>query len=154
MYHLCCWCGGVCIGMGAMIAHGGNDCPNASEVTWWIWVESTFTKSQPNITKHELNAWFMGCSALYSIVPLGGGRVTRFRFVFGPLNVFVHFTWGRWGKFSKQATLWRWLSNWWWSLAVTKQLYEWFNPSVCPSIRLPHLFDNVPVIISSWNFQG
>ena len=25
--------------------------------------------------------------------------------------------------------------------------------SVCPSIRLSHLFHNVPVIVSSWNFQ-
>ena len=25
--------------------------------------------------------------------------------------------------------------------------------SVCPSVRLWHLFDNVPIIISSWNFQ-
>ena len=26
-------------------------------------------------------------------------------------------------------------------------------PSVCPSVRLSHLFNNVSVIISSWNFQ-
>ena len=42
-------------------------------------------------------------------------------------------------------------------LAVTKQLYEWFSPSVgpsvCPSVGLSHLFDYVPIIISSWNFQ-
>ena len=42
-------------------------------------------------------------------------------------------------------------------LAATKQLYEWFSPSVCPSVRLSvclsHLFDYVPIIISSWNFQ-
>ena len=25
--------------------------------------------------------------------------------------------------------------------------------SVCPSVRLWHLFDNVPIIVSSWNFQ-
>ena len=25
--------------------------------------------------------------------------------------------------------------------------------SVCPSVRLLHLFDNVPIIVSSWNFQ-
>ena len=34
-------------------------------------------------------------------------------------------------------------------LAATKQLYEWFSPSVRPW----HLFHNVPVIISSWNLQ-
>ena len=34
-------------------------------------------------------------------------------------------------------------------LAATKQLYEWFSPSVCPS----HLFDYVPIIVPSWNFQ-
>ena len=46
-------------------------------------------------------------------------------------------------------------------LAATKQLYEWFSPSVCPSVRLSvcpsvrlsHLFDYVPIILSSWNFQ-
>ena len=42
-------------------------------------------------------------------------------------------------------------------LAATKQLYEWFSPSVrlsvCLSVRLSHLFDYVPIIISSWNFQ-
>ena len=41
-------------------------------------------------------------------------------------------------------------------LAATKQLYEWFSPSVClfvcPSVRLSHL-DNVPLIALSWNFQ-
>ena len=36
-------------------------------------------------------------------------------------------------------------------LAVAKQLYEWFSPSVCPSIC--HLFDNVAVIVSWWNFR-
>ena len=46
-------------------------------------------------------------------------------------------------------------------LAATKQLYEWYflsvcpsvRPSVCPSVRLSHLFDYVPIIVSSWNFQ-
>ena len=54
-------------------------------------------------------------------------------------------------------------------LAATKQLWEWLFPSVCLSVclsvcpsvclsvclsvRLWHLFDNVPVIISSWKFQ-
>ena len=38
-------------------------------------------------------------------------------------------------------------------LAVTKQLYEWFSPSVCLSVRPSHLFDYVPLIISSWNVQ-
>ena len=55
-------------------------------------------------------------------------------------------------------------SNDWWHinweitfLAATKQLYEWFSPSVCLSVclsvRLSHLFDYVPIIVSSWNFQ-
>ena len=34
-------------------------------------------------------------------------------------------------------------------LAATKQLNEWYFPSV----RLLHLFDYVPIIVSSWNFQ-
>ena len=50
-------------------------------------------------------------------------------------------------------------------LAATKQLYEWFSPSVRPSVRpsvclsvrpsvcLSHLFDYVPIILTSWNFQ-
>ena len=38
-------------------------------------------------------------------------------------------------------------------LAATKQLYKWYFPSVCPSVRLSHLFDYVPIILSSWNFQ-
>ena len=54
-------------------------------------------------------------------------------------------------------------------LAATKQLYEWYFLSVCPSVRLSvrlsvclsvcpsvrlsHLFDYVPIIVSSWNFQ-
>ena len=38
-------------------------------------------------------------------------------------------------------------------LAATKQLYEWFSPSVRPSVCLSHLFDYVPIIVSSWNFQ-
>ena len=42
-------------------------------------------------------------------------------------------------------------------LAVTKQLYEWYFLSVCMSVRLSvcrsHLFDYVPIIIASWNFQ-
>ena len=44
-----------------------------------------------------------------------------------------------------------------WLLAATKQLYEWYFLSVClsvcPSVRLSHLFDYVPIIVSSWNFQ-
>ena len=38
-------------------------------------------------------------------------------------------------------------------LAATKQLYEWYFLSICPSVRLSHLFDYVPIIVSSWNFQ-
>ena len=38
-------------------------------------------------------------------------------------------------------------------LAATKQLYEWFSPSVCLSVCPSHLFRYVPVIASSWNFQ-
>ena len=38
-------------------------------------------------------------------------------------------------------------------LAATKQLYEWFSPSVCPSVCPSHLFDYVPIIVSSQNFQ-
>ena len=46
-------------------------------------------------------------------------------------------------------------------LAATKQLYEWFSlsvcpsvcPSVCSSVCPSHLFHYVPIIVSSWNFQ-
>ena len=42
-------------------------------------------------------------------------------------------------------------------LAATKQLYEWFSPSVRPSVGLSvrpsHLFLHVAIIVSSWNFQ-
>ena len=42
-------------------------------------------------------------------------------------------------------------------LAATKQLYECYFLSVCPSVCLSvcpsHLFDYVPIIVSSWNFQ-
>ena len=38
-------------------------------------------------------------------------------------------------------------------LAATKQLYEWSFPSVRPSVCPSHLFDYVPIIISSCNFQ-
>ena len=38
-------------------------------------------------------------------------------------------------------------------LAATKQLNDWFSPSVCLSVCLWHLFDYVPIIVSSWNFQ-
>ena len=57
----------------------------------------------------------------------------------------------------------KWKFNWHRGtfLAATKQLYEWFSPSVrpsvcpsvCLSVRLSHLFDYVPIILSSWNFQ-
>ena len=48
-----------------------------------------------------------------------------------------------------------------WFLAATKQLYEWYFLSVCLSVCLSvrlsvcssHLFDYVPIIVSSWNFQ-
>ena len=38
-------------------------------------------------------------------------------------------------------------------LAATKQLYKWYFPSVRLSVRLSHLFDYVPIIVSSWNCQ-
>ena len=38
-------------------------------------------------------------------------------------------------------------------LAATKQLYDWFSPSVRLSVRLSHFFHHVPIIVSSWNFQ-
>ena len=38
-------------------------------------------------------------------------------------------------------------------LAATAQLNEWYFLSVCPSVRLSHLFHYVPIIISSCNFQ-
>ena len=41
----------------------------------------------------------------------------------------------------------------WVFLAATKQLYEWFSPSVHLSVRLSHLFHYIPIILSSWNFH-
>ena len=38
-------------------------------------------------------------------------------------------------------------------LAATKQFNEWYFLSVRLSVRLSHLFDYVPIIASSWNFQ-
>ena len=43
-------------------------------------------------------------------------------------------------------------------LATTKQLYEWsvrlsVRLSVCLSVCSSHLFDYVPIIVSSWSFQ-
>ena len=38
-------------------------------------------------------------------------------------------------------------------LAATKQLYKWYFPSVRLSVHLSHLFDYIPIIVSSWNFQ-
>ena len=38
-------------------------------------------------------------------------------------------------------------------LAATKQLYEWYFPSVRLSVCPSHLFDYVPIIVSSWNSQ-
>ena len=61
-----------------------------------------------------------------------------------------------------------WIHIWWWNdiyslmsprrgallfLAATKQLYKWYFPSVRLSVCLSHLFDYVPIIVSSWNFQ-
>ena len=51
--------------------------------------------------------------------------------------------------------------SWLLFLAATKQLYKWYfpsvRPSVClsvrPSVRPSHLFDYVPIMVSSWNFQ-
>ena len=43
----------------------------------------------------------------------------------------------------------------WSLLAATKQLYEWYflSDSICLSVCPSHLFDYVPIIVSSWNFQ-
>ena len=38
-------------------------------------------------------------------------------------------------------------------LVATKQLYESFGPSVWLSVRPSHIFDYVPIIVSSRNFQ-
>ena len=46
-----------------------------------------------------------------------------------------------------------WLVQNFLSLAAVKQFYEWFSPSVCPSVRSSHLFQYVLVIVSLWNFQ-
>ena len=55
----------------------------------------------------------------------------------------------QWGKHSESRDLTQWKVF----LAATKQLYEWFSPSVRLSVRLPQLFHYVPIILSSWNFQ-
>ena len=59
--------------------------------------------------------------------------------------------WENW-YISPNMSVWKFIF-----LAATKQLYEWFSPSVCLSVclsvRPSHLFDYVPIIVSSWNFQ-
>ena len=40
-----------------------------------------------------------------------------------------------------------------WFLAATKQLYDWFSPSLCLSVCPSHLYHHVSIIVSSWNFQ-
>ena len=69
------------------------------------------------------------------------------------MNVFVIFIW---------FFNFFWVTGTVFFLAVTKQLYEWFSPSVrpsvCQSVRLSvrllsHFFNYVPIIASSWNFQ-
>ena len=37
--------------------------------------------------------------------------------------------------------------------AALRILFLSVRLSICPSVRLSHLFDNIPVIVSSWNFQ-
>ena len=36
---------------------------------------------------------------------------------------------------------------------AAKQFYEWFSPSVCPSVCPSHRFHYVPITILSWNFR-
>ena len=79
-------------------------------------------------------------------------RSTRDRFSLLRLNfhrldiIIENNTWGL-----KALFLWKFVP--WLFLAATKQLYEWYFLFVCPSVRLSHLFDYVPIIVSSWNFQ-
>ena len=49
-----------------------------------------------------------------------------------------------------QATLWMVFSV---RLSVCPSVRLSVRLSVCPSVRLSHLFDYVPIIVSSWNFQ-
>ena len=49
-----------------------------------------------------------------------------------------------------QAALWMVFSV---RLSVCPSVCPSVCLSVCPSVRLSHLFDYVPIIISSWNFQ-
>ena len=49
-----------------------------------------------------------------------------------------------------QAALWMVFSV---RLSVRPSVCPSVRPSVCPSVRLSHLFDYVPISVSSWNFQ-
>ena len=49
-----------------------------------------------------------------------------------------------------QAALWMVFSV---RLSVCLSVCPSVRLSVCPSVRLSHLFDYVPIIVSSWNFQ-
>ena len=49
-----------------------------------------------------------------------------------------------------QAALWMVFSV---RLSVCPSVCPSVRLSVCPSVRLSHLFDYVPIIVSSWNFQ-
>ena len=66
-------------------------------------------------------------------------QVTSLKYLTQKLH--YHFDY-KWFFSCDQAALWMVLSV---RLSVC--------PSVCPSVRLSHLFDYVPIIVSSWNFQ-
>ena len=61
--------------------------------------------------------------------------------------------WDLWDEYYKSHASDKSYRNFVSFLAATKHLYEWFSPSVRLSVRPPHLFHHVPIIVSSWNFQ-
>ena len=69
----------------------------------------------------------------------------------------LHFVKEFWTLLWPYRDYWAWIVDRAIFLAATKQLYDWFSPSVCPSVclsvRPSHLFLHVPIIVSSWNFQ-
>ena len=63
----------------------------------------------------------------------------------------------KWGQFGREITVLPILRGFVFVagfLAATKQLYEWYFLSVRLSVCPSHLFDYVPIIVSSWNFTS
>ena len=91
-----------------------------------------------------IQEWLRLLATLAKFRPSGGWKMTK-------VVVSEHYL-EYWSLDLLHTCMWciNWLGEF---LAATKQLYKWYFPSVCLSLCLSHLFDYVPIILSSWNFQ-